>query len=209
MPAKDGRTRNLTNTSGVHERNSKWSPDGKLIAYVSDASGEDEIWVLAPDGKSAPRQLTTGGDTYKYEIAWSPDSKKILWADKKLRLQYVEVETQTVKPIAQAKVWEIRDAVWSPDSRWVAYSQEEREGMNRLYLFSLEQGKTFTVTRRLVRVYSPRVQRRRQISVLCLQARFRSDLQRDGVEPRLSRHGPDLSRHAGEDHAVAVPAAQR
>jgi tricorn protease len=146
VPVKDGRTRNLTDTPGVHERNSKWSPDGKLIAFVSDASGEDEIWLLAADGKSAPRQLTSGGDTYKYEIRWSPDSKKILWSDKKLRLQYVEVESKVVKSVAQAKVWEIRDAVWSPDSRWVAYSQEAREGMNRVHLFSLEQGKTHAVT---------------------------------------------------------------
>jgi tricorn protease len=146
VPAKDGRTLNLSNTSGVHERNSKWSPDGKLIAYISDTTGEDEIYVVTPDGKGSPKQLTTGGDTYKFEISWSPDSKKILWPDKKLRLQYVEVESKAVKKVAQAKAWEIHDAVWSPDSRWVAYSQNEREGMDRVYLFSLEQGKTFDVT---------------------------------------------------------------
>jgi tricorn protease len=145
VPVKDGRTRNLTNTPGVHERNSKWSPDGKLIAFVSDASGEDEVCVVNPDGTGS-RQLTTGGDTYKYEIHWSPDSKKILWSDKKLRLQYVEVESKAIKTITKAKVWEIRDAVWSPDSRWVAYSTDEREGMNRVHLHSLEQGKTYSVT---------------------------------------------------------------
>ena len=50
--------------------------------------------------------------------------------------------TKTVKTVAQAKVWEIRDAVWSPDSRWIAYSQEEAEGMNRVYSILVEQGKT-------------------------------------------------------------------
>ncbi len=141
-----GITRNLTNTSGVHERNSKWSPDGKLIAYISDASGEDEIYVMAPDGKEAPKQLTTGADTYKYEIAWSPDSKKIVWGDKKLRVQYVDVATKAVKLVHQAKVWEVRDTVWSPDSKWVAFSQQEEEGLSKVYLHSLEQAKSYEVT---------------------------------------------------------------
>jgi tricorn protease len=146
VPAQGGVTKNLTNTPGVHERNSKWSPDGKLIAFVSDASGEDEVYVIDPSGKESPQQLTTGGDTYKYEIAWSPDSKKILWSDKKLRVQYVEVGTKAVKSITTAKAWEIRDAVWSPDSRWVAYSQQETDGLNKVYLHSLDQNKTFDVT---------------------------------------------------------------
>jgi tricorn protease len=146
VPAQSGPTRNLTNTPGVHERNSKWSPDGKLIAFVSDASGEDEIHIIAPDGKESPRQLTSNGDTYKYEIVWSPDSKKILWTDKKLRLQYIDVASKEVKTVTQAKVWEIRDAVWSPDSRWIAWSQEEREGLEKVYLYSLDQAKTFEVT---------------------------------------------------------------
>src|SRR5262249_59933918 len=91
VPAKDGRTRNLTNSSGVHERNPKWSPDGKTIAFISDASGEDEIHVMPADGSGKPTQLTTGADTYKYALEWSPDGKKILWSDKLLRLRAVDV----------------------------------------------------------------------------------------------------------------------
>jgi tricorn protease len=146
VPAKYGPTRNLTGTSGVHERNPKWSPDGRHVAYISDASGEDEIWILPQDGSGGAQQLTTSGDTYKYALAWSPDSKKILWADKKLRLQYVEVETKAVKPVAQARAWEIRDYSWSPDSKWIAYARPEEQGMEKIYLYSVDRDQTNEVT---------------------------------------------------------------
>lgn len=146
VPAQNGPTRNLTNSSGIHERNSRWSPDGKTIAYVSDASGEDEIWLTSPDGKETARQLTQQGDTYKYEIVWSPDSKKILWTDKKNRLMVVDVATRAVKQVVQSPVWEIHDAVWSPDSRWISWSQDEPEGMHRVYLYSMEQSKATEIS---------------------------------------------------------------
>jgi tricorn protease len=126
--------------------NQKWSPDGKSIAYVSYASGEDEIYSIAQDGQSAPVQMTKNGDTYKYALEWSPDGKKILWADKMLRQQYLDAAAKAVKPVDRATAFEIRQYVWSPDSKWVAYAKPEEEGMQRIYLYSLEQIKTFPVT---------------------------------------------------------------
>ncbi|UCD52413.1 MAG: PD40 domain-containing protein, partial [Phycisphaerales bacterium] len=73
VPAEHGATRNLTTTPGVHERNSKWSPDGRWIAYISDETGEDEIWVVPQDGSGSARQVTTNAETYKYDLRWSPD----------------------------------------------------------------------------------------------------------------------------------------
>ena len=146
VPAQRGLTRNLTGTPGVHERNSKWSPDGKTIAFVSDATGEDEIHVMPQDGSDAARPVTSGGDTYKYEIEWSPDSKKILWSDKKLRLQFVDVSAKKVHLVTTAKMWEIRGAVWSPDSKWIAYSQQEPDTLPKVYLYSVDQNKNFEVT---------------------------------------------------------------
>jgi tricorn protease len=155
VPAKDGPTRNLTNTSGVHERNSKWSPDGKTIAFISDATGEDEIHVMPQDGSEAPRAITSGADTYKYEFQWSADSKKILWSDKKLRLQFVDVESKKVQHVAQGKAWEIHDFVWSADGKWIAYSRQEEVGMDKVYLYSVDQNKSIEVSDGWFSSYQP------------------------------------------------------
>ena len=146
VPAKNGATRNLTQSTGVHERNAVWSPDGKWIAYVSDQSGGDEVWIRPQEGSGEPRALTSGADTYKYEIAWSPDSKRIAWTDKLNRLQFVEVESKQVTPVAQSDALEIRDFVWSPDSLWLAYTQPEVRKFANIYLYGLAQKNQVQVT---------------------------------------------------------------
>ncbi len=146
VPADSGQTYNLTKTSGVHERNSKWSPDGKHIAYISDQSGEDEIWIVPADGKGKAEQITRDGQGYKYELAWSPDSKKIAWNDRRQRLQYVDVASKKVTLVDRATAFEISQYAWSPDSKWIAYARPEEEEMTTIYLYSLEQGKKSAVT---------------------------------------------------------------
>ena len=83
VPAQKGITRDISRTSGIHERNAVWSPNGKYVAFESDSTGEDELYLQVPDGQSPPIRLTSHGDVYKYELAWSPDSKKLVWGDKK------------------------------------------------------------------------------------------------------------------------------
>ncbi len=155
VPAKNGNTRNLTRTPGVHERNSKWSPDGRWIAYVSDKSGEDEVYIMPQDGQDEARQLTKNADTYKYQLFWSPDSKNIMWDDKLLRLNYVDVATQEVVTVAKAEIGEIIDFGWSPDSRWIAYAKPEVVGMPKVYLYSLDTRQTIEVTDGWYASYNP------------------------------------------------------
>ncbi len=146
VPARSGITRNLTGSSGEHDRNPVWSPDGEYIAFISDKSGEDEIYLIPQDGSGVMRQLTTNADTYKYRIAWSPDSKKILWADKKLRLNMVDVASGEITVVRQAEAWEMSQYVWSPDSRWIAYTLPEIKTMQRIWLYSIESDEHYKVT---------------------------------------------------------------
>lgn len=146
VPAKHGPTRNLTQTSGVHERNAVWSPDGRWIAFVSDLTGEDEIHLRAQDGSGEDQQLTTDADTYKYSLSWSPDSKHILWSDKKNRLQFVDIDSHEVTLVDRSDAWEIRDLAWSPDSRWIAYTLPQPRRYPDIYLYSLDEGIKVRVT---------------------------------------------------------------
>ena len=155
VPAQHGETRNLTNTSGVHERNPKWSPDGRTIAYISDATGEDEIYIRPQDGTGQPTQLTTGADTYKYAFRWSPDGKKLAWTDKLFRLLWLDIGTKKVTLVDRAKPGEMGSFSWSPDSLWIAYAKPQVEGMARVYLYGLGSGKSTEVTDGWYQSYEP------------------------------------------------------
>jgi len=146
VPSEKGITRNLTNSSGVHERNSKWSPDGKYVAYVSDKTGEDEIYITAQDGSENEIQLTTSKSAYKYGIAWSPDSKKILWTDRELNIKYVDIESKDEVLVYKSDRGRTLTADWSPDSKWITFSKPEENSMSKIYLYSLESKKVTPIS---------------------------------------------------------------
>jgi tricorn protease len=146
VPMKEGTPRNLTRTSTAHERDAVWSPDGKWIAYNSDATGENELYVRSQDGKGQPQQVTTNADTYFYQAIWSPDSKKLLWSDRLQRLRYVDVASKAVTQVDQDKEGEIAFYDWSPDSQWITWARPEENGIDKVYLFSTVDKKTTAVT---------------------------------------------------------------
>jgi tricorn protease len=146
VPMKEGTARNLSKSSNAHERDAIWSPDGKWIAYNSDVTGENELYVRSQDGKGQPQQVTSGADTYYYKPVWSPDSKKLLWADRLQRLRYVDVASKTVTQVDQDKWGEIQSYNWSPDSQWIAWSRPEENDLTRVYIFSVADKRQTPVT---------------------------------------------------------------
>lgn len=146
VPAKTGITRNLTASSGVHDRDVAWSPDGQFIALISDRTGEDEIYIQDQKGEKEARQITRNSDTYKYSPVWSPDSKKLLWSDKMGRLSYLDVESGKITEVVRSKSWEIRSYDWSPDSRWIVYTLQSTFSVSRIHLFNIETSESQPLT---------------------------------------------------------------
>ncbi|MEZ5198650.1 MAG: hypothetical protein R2764_20370 [Bacteroidales bacterium] len=146
VPAEHGITINLTESSGVHDRNVEWSPDGKYVSYISDRTGEDEIYIQKQDGTEPAIQITSNSSNYKYNPVWSPDSKKLLWSNRLQQLQYVNIDTKDIILVEECPVGEIRDYSWSPDSRWIAYPLPTQEEMNRIWIYSLDTKEKKPVT---------------------------------------------------------------
>jgi len=149
VPAEKGDVRNLTKTTAVMEREPAWSPDGKSIAYFSDASGEYALEIRDQIGLGEPRSLSLGkSPTFPYSPRWSPDSKKIAYTDKKLNVWFLDLEKGTPEKIdtdTYAGPTSLNPA-WSPDSKWIAYTKKLKSHLHAVFVFSLEQGKTFQLT---------------------------------------------------------------
>ncbi len=155
VPQEHGATRNLSNTPGARERNAVWSPDGRLIAWISDADGESDIWITAAGGHGKPRRLTDLGPGYRHTLRWSPDSEKIAFADQTLSFFVLDINTKTVKKIDRSErepmdialeKKPISDFAWSPDGRYLTYSKIGLDMVSRIWIHDLETGEKHDVS---------------------------------------------------------------
>ncbi len=125
IPSEKGDVRNLTNSSGSAERDPAWSPDGKFISYFSDKSGEYKVVVESQDGLTPPREIALPHPTHYYTASWSPDSKKLLYTDTNLKVWVLDIASGKTKIVGEDP-WMVPartlNPVWSPDSKYVAYS---------------------------------------------------------------------------------------
>lgn len=145
-PIEKGATRNITNSSGVNEKYPRWSPDGKQIAYISDKSGEEEIWITEQDGSKPAQQITSGGKAMRYAPEWSVDGKLIAFSDKDGKVYVLTIATKQIVEIADSPIGMVNDYVWSPRGNYLAFSMPESNGLGSIYIWDGSDGKTKKVT---------------------------------------------------------------
>ncbi len=156
-----GLPKNLTNSSGIREKSPVFSPDGKWIAFISDKTGEEEIYLIDSKGENPPKQLTNGNKGFRMNIVWSPDSKYILFHDKYMKLNLLDVTTGKVDVVDQGEYddgwerWGIQDYVFSPDSKWIAYTKKMENTYESIFLYSILEKKSYAVTTNLYQNFSP------------------------------------------------------
>ncbi len=102
-----------------------WSPDGKTIAFVSNISGRNNIWLVPAEG-GWPTQLTVS-DQRQTSPAWSPDGKWIAYisdydGDEQWDIFFVSPKTGQVINITNTREISEESPTWSPDGRYLAYT---------------------------------------------------------------------------------------
>ncbi|MFW6171005.1 MAG: S41 family peptidase, partial [Planctomycetota bacterium] len=145
-PIEKGPTRNLTNSSGAHDKWARWSPDGKKIAFISDRGGEDQVYLIDQQGLEEPEQLTTKVRGMLYAPEWSPDGQRLAFSDKDGKLYVLTLENKSVEEVADEKRGLLRDYVWSPQGGYLAFSLRDESKMSSLYIWSVADEKLRRVT---------------------------------------------------------------
>ena len=158
LPAKKGDYRNLTKSSGVHDRFPTWSPDGEKIAWFSDKGGEYGLVIVDQKGIGPERRIELKNPSLYYRPVWSPDSKKIAYADKRLNLWFIDLESEKAVKIDHDTYDHPQrslDHIWSPDSEWLVYSKRLKNHLHAIFAFSLERGESYQLTDGLSDAISP------------------------------------------------------
>ena len=154
-PIENGPTRNLTRSSSAHDKWARWSPDGRRIAYVSDATGEDEIYLIAQDGSGDPEQLTTGGQAMLYAPEWSPNGKHLAFGDKEGKLYVIDVESKEIIDVADEARGPLRDYVWSPRGGYLAFSMTDPTEFSSIWVWRLADRALHRITDELFHEWNP------------------------------------------------------
>ena len=137
-PTDEGDLVQITDSS-ARDQNPSYSPDGRRLAYISDRSGREEIYVASTDGAGQPEKISDV-DALKLSLAWSPDSKSIAYVSSDYKLRRYDLETKRTSELATSRYGIFSTPAWSPDGQWIAYSRPDYVRTSDVYLIPSSGG---------------------------------------------------------------------
>lgn len=224
VPIEHGPVRNLTGSSNAHDKLARWSADGSKVAYVSDASGEEQVYAVAQDGFGKPEQLTTGLKALLNAPEWSPDGSRIALSDNSGKVYVLTLADKKLTEVADDERTEVRDYAWSPDGHFLAFSLSDANQTRSLYIWSSEDRKTHRVTDELFdeaqpvwdptgkqlyflsdRSFAPLISAEWNFAITRTTGIFALTLQKDGPNPFPPRSDEVKTGKDAKDEKAAAP----
>lgn len=161
LPAAEGFVANISATSGSAERKPSWSPNGNYVACWSDVNGEYQLMLYDMSGEKKPKIVTNFTSGFNYEIFWSPDSKKIVYVDQTMSINFLNIHTGKVTKVDKGKSMlesGLRrfSVTWSPDSKWISYSRAtDNPATSAIFLYDSQSNKVIQLTSGYYKDFSP------------------------------------------------------
>lgn len=154
LPVGSGEVRPIASEIGSNTKGGVWSADGKQIAFISDRSGEENIWVV-PTGGSDAKMLTNLSGMPIDGLQWSPDGKSLAFVDLAMHLWLLDVATKKLTDVEHSEYGPPNGFDFSHDSKWIAYSRPENYYVTSLYLYNIASGQATRLTQSPMRDSNP------------------------------------------------------
>ena len=141
-----GQTRQLTGAPQEKDWAAAWSPDGAIIAFLSQRSGYTEIWLIRPDGEGLHQLTHLGRDVL--EFAWSPGGRTLaatVCRDGAVDLLLIDATTGEARDLVAGPGY-FATPQWSPDGRFLTVEYENATTPPDIYRVAIDGGRMTQLT---------------------------------------------------------------